>query len=243
MSRGSLGRIDLGRDDRFCEIPRSALPANEPTRWLETDSVVTGPTVQRSFQRSRRPRSPAVLNLIEAEVTHTRERETGPLGKCRFSPIRSLPGSLIRFFLFFSRVISTEFHNGKSSPSTLACTGAISLDRVQSDSNTIESAVRNSRVLNRTEFQGNFHHPQDVCELPARRSSELRAEKVDHAHRACPQPQYRFAFRYLLVTRSFPARFGRRRVPTTRTVRGSPEHHRVSSPETVSTVLKHQREF
>ena len=41
---------------------------------------------------------------------------------------------------------------------------------------------------------------------------------------SCPQPQYRFAFRSLVATRSFTVRFGRSIVPTTRTVRGSPEH-------------------
>ena len=40
---------------------------------------------------------------------------------------------------------------------------------------------------------------------------------------------------------TFSARFGLWRVPTTRTVRGSPEHAPSSSPDTVSTNLKNQR--
>ena len=43
------------------------------------------------------------------------------------------------------------------------------------------------------------------------------------------------------VTRSFPVRFGLWTVPTTRTVRGFPQHVRSSPPDTVSTTLKHER--
>ena len=59
----------------------------------------------------------------------------------------------------------------------------------------------------------------------------------------CTPRQKRFAFRYLLVTRSFSVRIGRSRVQTTRTVRSFPEHSRSSSPDTVSTTLKNQRSY
>ena len=42
--------------------------------------------------------------------------------------------------------------------------------------------------------------------------------RLETRRRSSPQPRYRFAFRSRLVTRSFPARFGRWRVPTTRAV-------------------------
>ena len=50
-------------------------------------------------------------------------------------------------------------------------------------------------------------------------------------------------FRYLLITQSFQVRFGRSMVQTTRTVRGSSEHSPSSPPDTVSTNLKHQRNY
>ena len=45
------------------------------------------------------------------------------------------------------------------------------------------------------------------------RSWGRRVTRPPLARRACPQPQYRFAFRSLLVTLSFPVRFGRSIVP------------------------------
>ena len=61
---------------------------------------------------------------------------------------------------------------------------------------------------------------------------------------AYPQRQVRnLRFRYLLVTRSFQVRFGLWTVQPTRTVRGSSEHPRSFSPDTVSTLLKRQRNF
>ena len=47
--------------------------------------------------------------------------------------------------------------------------------------------------------------------------------------------------RSLLVSRPFQVRFGQEIVPTTRTVRASPEHSPSFSPDTVSTTLKNQR--
>ena len=51
-----------------------------------------------------------------------------------------------------------------------------------------------------------------------------------------PNDRPRFAFRYLLVTRSFPVRFGR--CQTTHTVREFPEHSRSSSPSHQSQPLQ-----
>ena len=43
-------------------------------------------------------------------------------------------------------------------------------------------------------------------------SSSSSSRFTRRARVACPQPQYRFTFRYRLVSRSFPVRFGRSRV-------------------------------
>ena len=70
----------------------------------------------------------------------------------------------------------------------------------------------------------------------AGRSPSWSARSRSCSHDTCRylQPQY------LLVTRSFPVRFGLRRVPTTRAVCDFLEHSPSSSPDTVSTTLKHQ---
>ena len=52
-----------------------------------------------------------------------------------------------------------------------------------------------------------------------------------------------FLSRCRLVTRPFPVRFGRSRVPMTRTVHTFSEHYRSSSPGTVSASLKNQRNY
>ena len=60
-------------------------------------------------------------------------------------------------------------------------------------------------------------------------------------NRECVSDEGGVWFRHPLVSLSCPARLGRSILPTTRTVRGFPEHARSSSSDTVSTNLKHER--
>ena len=82
------------------------------------------------------------------------------------------------------------------------------------------------------------------CGIPENSPSLDADARATVASRCLHQPQYRFAFRSRLVSRSFQVRFGRSRVQTTRTGHVAFQNtlHRTLEPRHQSTTtLKHQR--
>ena len=123
--------------------------------------------------------------------------------------------------------------------SRVTCASRLTCDKVQIGLETTELRVGNETQIAYLSLGvgGSVARPCSAQTSKPHSNANARSAQADGVQiprESAPQPQYRFAFRSVLVTRSFPVRFGLGRVPTTRTVRGSPEHSRSSKARDLS---------